>query len=165
MIIVLASVVFFLGSVLDTVSSLGYKERNPVNRGKDGYFALGRAVIITFAGYFLALLAAYTISTPERMSIIIALGGVAAFAMGTKNLYITDRLGYKPSMRDTLVQLVSELPENAVIYRPLDGKSEGYTTKEVTDEIDSGTDLGRQYGTDLLRVARSMLAGAARRKE
>lgn len=53
--------------------------------------------------------------------------------------------------------LLAEIPGDTVVFRPLDGKSEGYTAAEMRAEIAAGSELGMTYGSDLLRIARDTL--------
>lgn len=64
--------------------------------------------------------------------------------------------------RDVLSSLLGEIaPADSVAWRTADGAS--FTAEQLRREIESGTELGQQYASDLLRVARDMLARQAAR--
>jgi len=66
--------------------------------------------------------------------------------------------------RDIFVNLVKEVvPSDSVIYRSLEG--EKYTARELEREIKNGTELGRQYTSDVLRLARDLLKRRSERGE
>lgn len=66
--------------------------------------------------------------------------------------------------RDIFVNLVREVvPAETIIYRSLEGIN--YTAKELEDEIKNGTNLGKQYTSDVLRLARDLLKRRAQRGE
>lgn len=60
------------------------------------------------------------------------------------------------TMKDALIQLLSEVPADTIVFRPLDGLG-GRSAGQMIQEIKTDTELGRQYGSDLLRVARDFL--------
>jgi hypothetical protein len=63
--------------------------------------------------------------------------------------------------RDTFSNLIAEiLPAESIIYRTIDGS---YTAGEMIREVRDGTELGRQYSSDLLRISRDFLARQAQR--
>lgn len=71
---------------------------------------------------------------------------------------------YSRSMdRDIFSNLISEIgaPET-IIYRTLDGSN--VTVAEMIRSMREGSELGRQYASDLLRVARDLLARKAERE-
>lgn len=64
--------------------------------------------------------------------------------------------------REIFVNLVKEVvPNNTILFRTLEG--EEYTAQQIEEEIKNGTDLGRQYTSDILRVARDLLKRRAER--
>jgi len=65
--------------------------------------------------------------------------------------------------RDIFVGLINEVSNsNAVLWRTLDGAE--LTANDLRDEIQRGTPLGRQYISEILRVARDMIARQSRRR-
>ncbi|MCB9527265.1 MAG: DUF4276 family protein [bacterium] len=82
--------------------------------------------------------------------------------IGVQRPTIIERVG-RTFDRDLLASLISEVsPADAVIWRTLDGTV--YTAREVKDAVEEGSDLGRQYASDLLRVSRDFLRRAANRE-
>jgi len=65
--------------------------------------------------------------------------------------------------RDAIANLVREVAGDEIIFRTLEGRS--YTAREIAENIEAGTALGHAYGSDLLRVARDLLARSARKKD
>jgi hypothetical protein len=66
--------------------------------------------------------------------------------------------------RDVIAGLVREVsPAKAVIWRTADGDT--YTAAELGRHIEAGDELGQQYASDLLRVARDFLRRTANRKQ
>jgi hypothetical protein len=64
--------------------------------------------------------------------------------------------------RDTFSNLIAEItPAESIIYRTIDGS---YTAGEMIREVRDGTELGRQYSSDLLRISRDFLARQAQRE-
>ena len=64
------------------------------------------------------------------------------------------------NVRVAISNLIGEVAsDDAPMWRTT---SATYTAKQLRHEVASGTDLGRQYVSDLLRVARDMLARQAR---
>jgi hypothetical protein len=64
--------------------------------------------------------------------------------------------------RDIISGLLREVsPANAVVWRTAGG--EAYTAAELGRHIESGDDLGNQYASDLLRIARDLLRRSANR--
>lgn len=58
--------------------------------------------------------------------------------------------------RRIFINLLKEvLPSNKVIYKTIDGRT--YTAKEMIDNIKSGTDVGKEYSSVLLRISRDFL--------
>ena len=65
--------------------------------------------------------------------------------------------------RDTFSNLIAEIsPAESVIYRTMDGST--FTAGEMIREVREGTELGRQYSSDLLRISRDFLARKAQRE-
>ena len=66
--------------------------------------------------------------------------------------------------RDVIAGLVREVsPAKAVIWRTADGDT--HTAEEIERHIESGDEIGHQYASDLLRVARDFLRRTANRKQ
>lgn len=64
--------------------------------------------------------------------------------------------------RDLLANLLQEVaPSDTVIWRTTDGHA--YTAMELERHIREGDELGLQYASDLLRIARDFLGRSARR--
>jgi hypothetical protein len=64
--------------------------------------------------------------------------------------------------RDILTNLLGEVTRgDAIVWRTMDGTA--FTASRLRTEIEEGTDIGLQYASDLLRVARDMLERAAGR--
>jgi hypothetical protein len=63
--------------------------------------------------------------------------------------------------REVIAGLVREVPADEVVWRTMDGTS--FTSRQLVDEIEAGTELGRQYAADLLRISRDLLKRKARR--
>lgn len=81
--------------------------------------------------------------------------------IGAPHPTIIERVG-RTFDRDLLASLISEVsPSDAVIWRTLDGTT--YTARQVKDAVEEGSDIGRQYASDLLRVSRDFLRRAATR--
>ena len=64
--------------------------------------------------------------------------------------------------RDVLSGLLSELPADAVVWRAVSGDT--YTAAELRAQVEEGTEMGRLYAADLLRVSRDLLRRTALRK-
>jgi len=65
--------------------------------------------------------------------------------------------------RDIFVNLLSEVtPSDTVLYRTMDGYQ--YTSEQMIELIRSGDHIGVEYATDVLRLARNLLAKQARRE-
>jgi hypothetical protein len=74
-----------------------------------------------------------------------------------------DRAQARGLARETLSNLLAEVsPADTVIYRTMDGHQ--ITAREMIQHMDSGTDLGRQFASDLLRISRDFLARKAQRE-
>lgn len=93
----------------------------------------------------------YFIQTARRMSNLPALGfDEPSNAAGQVN-------------REVLRNLISEVyPSEKTLYRSASGAI--VTAEQMMQEITNGTDLGREYSSDILRVARDLLARQAQKK-
>ncbi len=66
--------------------------------------------------------------------------------------------------RDTFSGLIKEvIPANTIIWRTATG--ELFTADELRKQIEEGTEVGQQYASDVLRVARDFLKRKANRRE
>lgn len=63
--------------------------------------------------------------------------------------------------RDVVAGLVREVPPDEVAWRTLDGQE--LTSGELAAQVEAGTELGRQYASDLLRVSRDYMRRRSRR--
>lgn len=64
--------------------------------------------------------------------------------------------------RDVIASLISEiLPSNTIVWRTTSGE---YTAAELRQHIESGTEVGRRYAMDLLRISRDYLMRKAARE-
>jgi len=64
--------------------------------------------------------------------------------------------------RDIFASLIKEIiPSNSVVWKTSDGNL--FTAQELSKEIEEGSDLGKQYISDVLRIARDMLSRKAKR--
>jgi hypothetical protein len=64
--------------------------------------------------------------------------------------------------RDALAGLIAEIvPSDTVVWRTTSGD---YTAADLRQQIESGTEVGRRYVTELLRVSRDLLMRKAARK-
>lgn len=63
--------------------------------------------------------------------------------------------------RDIIAGLVREIPPDEIAWRTSDGTS--FTSRQLVEEIEVGTELGRQYASDILRVSRDLLRRKAKR--
>lgn len=57
--------------------------------------------------------------------------------------------------RDTFSTLLRELPENTILWRTLDGN--GLSASDLAKQIQEGTVIGKQYATEVLRLARDLI--------
>lgn len=65
--------------------------------------------------------------------------------------------------RDVFSNLLAEVsPAGSVVYRTVDGTS--FTAEQMIRHVREGTDVGRQYSSDLLRISRDFLARQAQRE-
>lgn len=62
--------------------------------------------------------------------------------------------------RDVFSTLLRELPSSTVVWKTMDGSS--IDAARLAREVVDGTDLGKQYITELLRIARDMIGRKAR---
>lgn len=62
--------------------------------------------------------------------------------------------------REAVARLLRELPPDTVAWRTTSGS---YTAEALAAEVESGTDVGRQYAADIVRVCRDLLGRQARR--
>ncbi|MFG0393014.1 DUF4276 family protein [Pseudomonas sp. zbq_4] len=63
--------------------------------------------------------------------------------------------------RDVFSTLLRELPGDTIAWRTLAGES--YSAAELADNIGQGTEVGKQYVTELLRVARDLTLRKAKK--
>ncbi len=91
------------------------------------------------------------------------------FLTGIKNMLVAQPTPGLQSVsrnisRDVFSGLIREvLPANTVIWRTANGES--FTADELRKQIEEGTDIGQQYASDVLRVARDFLKRMANRRE
>lgn len=65
--------------------------------------------------------------------------------------------------RNIMINLIKEISNhNTIIYRTLDG--ERYTAEEMEKEIRNGSTIGKQYSSDVLRIARDILKRQAQKE-
>ncbi|MEK8019241.1 MAG: DUF3226 domain-containing protein [Candidatus Parabeggiatoa sp.] len=66
--------------------------------------------------------------------------------------------------REVFVGLLREIvPANTIMWKTSAGHL--LTAKQLREEIEQGTELGRQYAADILRIARDLIKGMAQRGE
>lgn len=63
--------------------------------------------------------------------------------------------------REVIAGLVREVPPDEIVWRTMEGTT--FTSRQLVAEIEAGTELGRQFAADLLRVSRDFLKRKARR--
>lgn len=63
--------------------------------------------------------------------------------------------------RDIFATLLHELPSNTIAWKTLSGDT--YSAAELAKGVGEGTDIGKQYMTELLRVARDILLRKAKK--
>jgi hypothetical protein len=64
--------------------------------------------------------------------------------------------------RDVVAGLLREIsPADAIVWRTLDGRE--YTADELRRRIEEGDELGREFASDLFRIARDLLRRQAKR--
>lgn len=64
------------------------------------------------------------------------------------------------SVLEVLLQTVTELPEGSIVWSTM---RHSYTREEMMLHILQETDIAKQYGTDVLRVARDIIVRSAKR--
>ena len=65
--------------------------------------------------------------------------------------------------RDALTSLIAEVsPADTILWETSDGES--YTAAQLRRELEAGSEVGRQYASDLLRVSRDYLRRKARQQ-
>ena len=67
----------------------------------------------------------------------------------------------KLANRKLMASLVRECPPHLVIWHSSDG---ALTSEQMVKEIEDGTELGRQYAGDILRVCRDLLKRKSERE-
>jgi hypothetical protein len=81
--------------------------------------------------------------------------------IGIEKESIVESVGRSMS-RDALAGLISEIvPSDTVVWRTTSGE---YTAAELRQHIESGTEVGRRYAMDLLRISRDLLMRKAARR-
>lgn len=101
-----------------------------------------------------------SVASARSPSLHAFLQGLAAIT-GTP-ISLPDDVHSRSVGRDTFSNLIAEIiPAESVIYRTIDGS---YTAGEMIREVRDGTELGRQYSSDLLRISRDFLARQAQRE-
>jgi hypothetical protein len=80
--------------------------------------------------------------------------------LGAPRPHVIEGAGRTPDA-ELLASLMRELPPDEVAWRVSDGST--FTAGQLVREIEARTDLGRIFGSDLLRVARDLLARRARK--
>jgi hypothetical protein len=63
--------------------------------------------------------------------------------------------------RDVISTLLRELPADTVVWRTIDGNS--HTAQQLAKAIGEGSNEGRQFSTELLRIARDLIVRKAAR--
>lgn len=81
----------------------------------------------------------------------------------TESKIISETIGRNISL-DIFAGLIHEVvPANTVIWKTAQGKL--FTAKELRKQIEDGTEIGQQYASDVLRVARDFLKTMAKKGE
>ena len=62
--------------------------------------------------------------------------------------------------KEIVTNLLQELDPEIIAWRPISGAP--LTAKQLIEEVNSSTDLGLQYSSDLLRVSRDLLQRKAK---
>lgn len=89
------------------------------------------------------------------------LGGIASM-LGVEGPAVTQAASRTIS-RDALANLIAELvPSDVVAWRTTDGAT--YTAEQIRRHIEEGTEIGRAYASDLLRISRDLLRRMAKQK-
>jgi len=94
--------------------------------------------------------------SPSLRSFIEGIGEL----LGTSRPAVTEGIARSIS-RDVIAGLVSEIPSGVIVWRTASG--DAYTAEELRQHIESGSEIGRRYATDLLRVCRDYLRRKAQR--
>src|SRR5690348_11409042 len=63
--------------------------------------------------------------------------------------------------RQAIAGLMAQMDPDEIVWKPLDG-SPPVTAQQMMDDVREGTDRGRSYATDLMKVARDILLRKAR---
>ncbi|WP_372364903.1 hypothetical protein [Candidatus Uabimicrobium sp. HlEnr_7] len=71
--------------------------------------------------------------------------------------------GFRSASRNLLASLLDEIPSETIIWRTVDNHS--FTAEDLKKEIRAGSEIGRLYASDLLRVSRDLLNYEANRGE
>ncbi len=66
----------------------------------------------------------------------------------------------KAAARAPFVAMLRGLPPDLIVARPLDG-SGNWTASAMAAELEAGTDRGREYASDIIKVARDLLSRKA----
>lgn len=84
-------------------------------------------------------------------------------AAGMAPKFVTSEVRAHKLDRSILRALISEVyPGSATLFRSAQG--EAYTADQMLGEIEAGTEIGREYATAMLRVARDLLKRQAERR-
>jgi len=67
----------------------------------------------------------------------------------------------KGMSRKVFANLLREVPEDTIVFKATSGI---FTAKDMIKEVEDGTEFGHQYGSDVLRIARDLLARQAQKK-
>lgn len=95
--------------------------------------------------------------SPSLRAFLVGVGRL----IDVENESIVESVGRSIS-RDALAGLISEIvPSETVVWRTTSGD---YSAAELRQHIESGTDVGRRYAMDLLRISRDLLMRKAGRK-
>ena len=92
-------------------------------------------------------------------SLMAFLEGISRLLGSPLNLY--EKALTQSVSRDAISAIIRELPADVTAWRTVDGKS--ITADNLAREILEGSDLGKQYATELLRVARDLIVRKATR--
>lgn len=58
-------------------------------------------------------------------------------------------------IKQAIINLIKELPEKHIVYQTI---SYGFTAKELIEQIQNDSDIGKQYISELLRISRDLIA-------
>lgn len=96
--------------------------------------------------------------TPSLRTFLVGIGEMLGVAVPVASESVGRSLS-----RNVLSGLLAEvLPSETVVWRTTDG--DAYTAGDLRHHIELGDEIGQQYASDLLRVARDLLRRAAGRK-